>query len=374
MSSKNKLRFLMCLLFSVLAHSSVLVASLFYTRQIAEDPQGSTLKIAAESALASPTQTLHTVELVDSSRSKSAIPDSVQVAEMARTLPQKTVSQNDILLAKDDDRTAVEIKRPTPSKKTQEVAAPTPPKKKKEIVKKIAKLEKPKTPKKPIKAKVETPKEEVSKEDTVVAQNTEFTPVTEHVDAQASEEPQAKPAPAPEVISTEAPEAVAEEAPEQEQLAPVKAALTKPGKAQQIIAPVDSGDGEGESAAANSGSKGSPKGLGPGGSPEGIRDGDSLAELAGNLRPAYPVEDRRARREGTAVFVARVTQDGRVQDIKLESAATPAMTSAALKAFANYHYKAGQEGWVRKKFVFKLTGESEEPARLRRASQNSASR
>ncbi len=392
MSQKNKLRFLVCFLFSILAHSSVLVASLFMTSgQISEDQQGATLKAAAQAAGAAP-QTVHTVELVDLSQSKMAIPDSVQVAEMARTLPQKTISQNEILMAKDDDPTAVEIKKPTPSKKKVEVApvAPQPEQKvvkakpapKKETPKKIAKISKPKAPKKVV-AKAELTKEKAEpkerEDDTLVAQNEEFKPVKEHVDAQASEEPQPKPATEPEVVATEAPaETVVEEAaPTQEEIAPAKSTSKavqdlKPSRVVQQQEGSGEGDGPAASSASAKGSMGSPVGETPGGTLSGIRDGDSLAELNGNLRPLYPVEDRRARREGVSVFIARVTPDGRVQDIRLESSGTPSMNSAAMKAFANYHYKAGQEGWVRKKFVFKLTGESEEPARLRRS--NSAVR
>lgn len=374
MSSKNKLRFLICFLFSTLAHSSVLVASLFFSTQAVEDPQGATLKEAAQSSNKSSSKD-QTVELVDLSQSKSAIPDSVQVAELVRTLPVKSAAQKEILLAKEDDATAVEIKKPVISKELEAEAAPVSvptPKLEKKIAKtkpkkqtKIAKIEKQKIA--PKKIAVETPlKAEVVKPemipDTVIAQNEELTPVKEHVDAEANEEvaaSESRPVVEPKKqVFVSAPSEVASNEASAKEEASSGQSLSEKSNLRTL-------QGDGDSALQGNGFSG-------GGAPQGIRDGDSLAELSGNIRPLYPLEDRRAKREGTAVFVARVTSDGKIKDIKLEGSATPAMNAAAQKAFANYHYKAGQEGWIRKKFVFKITGETEEASGLRRTSQNNA--
>ncbi len=438
MSQKNKFRFLICFLFSVLAHSSVLVASLFYSRPIVEDPQGATLKAAADSLLQgsqkTTSQTLHSVELIDASDSKLSIPNSVQVAQLANKLPEKlpvkspekprTLAKNDILMAKDDDPTAVEIRKPVPAKNIVKISPPlmTPEQKEvqlttlpkevkpplkgkvakqimpeKKLAKKIAKKVKDKKP------KDDTPTKKLAEsdtDDTIVARADELTPVKEQVDAQASEDapvvatietaraPEKKPErksvshterkidPVESPVEThvadvdEVASATDEEAPAPILTKTIKVSNSNLGKAQ--LATQEEGPGSDEGAGIVK--SGSANGISSGGAPNGIRDGDSLAELAGNLRPLYPLEDRRARREGVATFIARVTPDGRVQEIKLESPATPAMNAAALKAFTNFHYKSGQEGWIRKKFVFKITGESEEPARLRRSSQNESTK
>ena len=391
MSQKNQFRFLVCFLFSILAHSSVLVASFFFTQAIAEEPQGAIVKAAAGSsaiqAMNSPT--LHSVELTDIKTSQHSIPDSVQVAELAQKLPEKSpdkfraLAKNDIILAKADDPTAVEIEKPIPQ--ALPVVAPA---------KTIAETKKSHVKKKPSHlAKAALPKKEVSKpitsenlkDDTIVAQAEELTPVKDRVDAQAKDEVavEATLAPITETHTKEAP-APAESTPiqvskaaEEEENTRVEEAAPTPSKLAKPIAKSNSTHGDaralkakGEGDLAESVGAGSAQASSPGGAPEGVRDGDSLVELTGNIRPLYPVEDRRAKREGTAVFIARITHDGRVQEIKLESPATAAMNAAALKAFGSYHYKAGQEGWVRKKFVFKITGEAEEPARLRRTSKN----
>lgn len=399
MSQKNKMRFLVCFLFSIIAHSGVLVASLFYTRPIAEDPQGATLKAAAEAQLsgaqAQPqtNKTLHSVELVDVKDSKIAIPDSVQTAELAQRLPEKvrTVAKNDILMAKENDPTAIEIKKPIPAKKSEEILPILPVQEKKSAKAKTPKVKKEVTKTKLAKLSTPKPVLESVKDDMVVEQPAELTPVTERVDAEASEDApvvvhakpeQEKPVKhelkkAPVVVAAveEQTESADEEvaavpapAPKRAQVNPH--AVTRPVKTATLDGEGNEGMGSAESTENIQASGG--KGSSPGGAPGGIRDGDSLAEIPGNLRPLYPLEDRRARREGVAVFIAKVTPDGRVQDIKLEASATPLMNSAAQKAFAGYHYKAGQEGWIRKKFIFKITGEAEEPTRLRRTTQSNS--
>ncbi len=385
MSPKNKLRFLVCFLFSTLAHSSVLVASLFFSQQVVEDPQGATLKESAQSLMMQNSPKDQTVELVDIKQSQSAIPDSVQVAELARTLPKKNSAQREILLAKKDDPTAIEIKKqamaivaddtPTPEPTPKPVNKKTVKKivKATTMVKKVAKVDKPKKtiPKKEEPA-VAAPAEK-EKSDTVVAQNEELTPVKDHVDAEASEEvaaPEMQPAPEPkkQAFVKALP---LEEIQQETQEEPTAATMATGKTFSQQQAPKEMGTQEGLGESGEASGQGS-SGASAGGGPQGIRDGDSLSELAGNIRPLYPLEDRRAKREGTAVFVARITADGKVKDIKLEGSATPAMNAVAQKAFANYHYKTGQEGWVRKKFVFKITGETEEATGLRRTSQNNA--
>ena len=104
------------------------------------------------------------------------------------------------------------------------------------------------------------------------------------------------------------------------------------------------------------------------GTSDGIRDAADLSEYPGNVKPVYPERDRLLRNQGTTVFIARVTPDGRVQNVRMEtSAGSSSLDSTAFSAFRNYRYMPGQQGLIRKSFVWTLRGDAEEiPARLRR--------
>jgi TonB family protein len=332
MSRQNKLRFLFFLLFSAVAHSGVLIASLFMHPSIQEEAVGLTEKLSVDSQVDA--KPLGVLIAQNSRQMPTVLPSKKKISESTLELVDAPKAQampdKEILLAQQDDPRAIEIEKPKPKIKKQAVVSPK---------KKIAKQKKLK--------KLNPANENISDEKPVV--------VKEKVDAEQSDViVDEREAPvvvsAPIVVNESQTEPEAEPALPAAQ-APSKA-LTQDKQASQI-----QGDGEGDESTGEL----------AGGSITGIRDGDSLAEVNGNRRPSYPLEDRRARREGTAVFTAHVTAEGRVQDIKLESSATPAMNAAAQKAFANYKYRTGQEGWVRKKFVFKISGESEESGGLRRS-------
>ena len=69
------------------------------------------------------------------------------------------------------------------------------------------------------------------------------------------------------------------------------------------------------------------------------------------------------------VLLGFVTKDGRLTDVTLERGAnSPAMTQNSLRAFRQYRYQPGQEGWVRQTFKFTLEGQPQEiGGTLRRA-------
>lgn len=106
-------------------------------------------------------------------------------------------------------------------------------------------------------------------------------------------------------------------------------------------------------------------GAGPGvGEP--IRNASELRPLPGNPQPVYPARDRLLRKEGTALVIGKVTPEGRIADVKLErSSGSAQMDSASLQAFRSWRFQAGQEGWVRQPFQFRLVGAAREiPAQL----------
>lgn len=97
-----------------------------------------------------------------------------------------------------------------------------------------------------------------------------------------------------------------------------------------------------------------------------IRDASELRALPGNPNPVYPARDRLTRKQGTTVILGRVSPDGRVTELKLErSSGSSQMDAASMQAFRNWRFQAGQQGWVRKPFQFRLVGDAKEvPAPL----------
>lgn len=135
------------------------------------------------------------------------------------------------------------------------------------------------------------------------------------------------------------------------------------------------GSGSTEEGSAGAGGRENNAGLGPAiGEP--IRNAAELKMLPGNTQPAYPQRDRLARKQGTSILVGKVTSDGRLVNTKVErSSGSALMDSASLQAFRSWRFQAGQEGWVRQPFQFKLVGEAREiPARLGQSPKSSSVR
>lgn len=97
------------------------------------------------------------------------------------------------------------------------------------------------------------------------------------------------------------------------------------------------------------------------GDPNAIREAKQLKIKPGNIQPVYPALDRLNNREGTVVIVARVNEQGFVEDMTLESnSGSPLMKVAAFDAFSKYQFFPGQSGRVRKSFTFQLKGPAKE--------------
>jgi TonB family protein len=98
-----------------------------------------------------------------------------------------------------------------------------------------------------------------------------------------------------------------------------------------------------------------------------IRNADDIKEMSGNIKPVYPVDDRRAGRQGTVIFVARLTPEGQIMNVRIEkSSASASLDNAAYSAFRSYRYQSGQQGLIRKAFTFALKGEAIEAPVARR--------
>lgn len=201
-------------------------------------------------------------------------------------------------------------------------------------------------------------------------------PVQEQDEVKAEQSQPATVAPA--VVNESASEAPAE--PSSNQTAAAQTASSAQHEAQarsESPAPISGrgGSGSTEEGSAGAGGRENNAGLGPAiGEP--VRNASELKVLPGNAQPAYPQRDRLARKQGTSVLVGKVTSDGRLVNTKVErSSGSTMMDSASLQAFRSWRFQAGQEGWVRQPFQFKLVGEAREiPARLGQNQKSSSVR
>lgn len=97
-----------------------------------------------------------------------------------------------------------------------------------------------------------------------------------------------------------------------------------------------------------------------------IRQDSELKAMPGNKDPNYAFEDRLAKRVGEIKFLAEVTPEGQVTNIRmLKSTGHKTLDMAALKSFKDYRYQPGQQGYVLKSFNFVLKGPARQlPSRL----------
>jgi len=105
-----------------------------------------------------------------------------------------------------------------------------------------------------------------------------------------------------------------------------------------------------------------------------VRQDSELRAMPGNKDPSYNFDDRLAKREGEIKFLAEVTPEGSVTNVRmLKSTGHKSLDMAALKSFKNYRYQPGQQGYVLKSFNFVLKGPARQlPSRLAdRTSNNS---
>jgi protein TonB len=70
---------------------------------------------------------------------------------------------------------------------------------------------------------------------------------------------------------------------------------------------------------------------------------DKPPTLIAAVSPRYPPELRRARVEGTVSLVFVLTEEGRVEDVRVESSSRPEFEQPALEAIRRWRYKPGMK-------------------------------
>lgn len=191
---------------------------------------------------------------------------------------------------------------------------------------------------------------------------------TAETSEQADQETSQQEAP-PTLLATPPGEAETEQSSQESNSAPVATAATANTPPQEAV----EGDDEGGRGGSATQAEPAP-GRGENGAGQGaglvingpIRDAGELRALPGNPNPVYPARDRLKRKEGTAVVLGQIQPDGRVSRVVLEkSSGSKEMDLESAKAFKNWRFQAGQAGWVRKPFQFRLVGNAKEvPAPL----------
>lgn len=187
----------------------------------------------------------------------------------------------------------------------------------------------------------EAPVEEAQSEEAPAPVVAATAPFEKQEQPEVQPEPEVQPAPQPEPESSVAPVAVAQS--EEKSTSGIGSSESGTGSTDETT-----GTGSGTVIA------------GP------IRDASELIALPGNPNPVYPARDRFNRKEGTTFVLGRVMPDGRIGQVVLEkSSGSPSMDAESAKAFRNWRFQSGQQGWVRKPFQFRLVGEAKEvPAPL----------
>mgnify|MGYP001582851680 CR=1 FL=1 len=104
-----------------------------------------------------------------------------------------------------------------------------------------------------------------------------------------------------------------------------------------------------------------------------VRQASELRSMPGNQYPNYTFDDRLSKREGEIKFLAEVTPEGAVTNVRmLKSTGHKSLDLAALKSFKNYRYQPGQQGYILKSFNFVLKGPARQlPSRLADRDNNS---
>lgn len=101
---------------------------------------------------------------------------------------------------------------------------------------------------------------------------------------------------------------------------------------------------------------------------EAVKGIEEFKQQAGNPMPAYDQDDRLKSRQGTVVYQAYVTKEGRAQDFEMiESSGHRSLDGKTLKAIKQWKFEPGQEGWVEIPFRWDLKGGPQElPGSLRK--------
>ncbi len=97
------------------------------------------------------------------------------------------------------------------------------------------------------------------------------------------------------------------------------------------------------------------------GSAEGVRALEDLRQRPGNKKPEYDSEDRFQKRQGEVRFLAYVTKEGTLSQIKpIKLTGHRTLDLKTLKAIKEWRFYPGQEGWVEIPYVWSLKGAPQE--------------
>lgn len=72
-------------------------------------------------------------------------------------------------------------------------------------------------------------------------------------------------------------------------------------------------------------------------------DLEKRPEPVSQTAPAYPAELRKARVEGTVALVCIISEDGRVEDLRVENSSRPEFEKPALEAVRKWKFRPGQK-------------------------------
>lgn len=304
--------------------------------------------------------------------------DNASDVAIPTEIPKETPKETTIVKAETEKPKVISksVQKPAPQKTAQQQLAPAvavapvqqTPLQAEDLRSEDLQTEEPVTEPQQVDASVDTSSTQT--EDAVVA-----TPVatsvpeesTAETAEQADQETSQQEAP-PTLLATPPGEAETEQSAQESNSAPVSTAATATATPQ-------TSEGDDEEGRGGSATQAEPApGRGENGAGQGaglvingpIRDAGELRALPGNPNPVYPARDRLKRKEGTAVVLGQIQPDGRVGRVVLEkSSGSKEMDLESAKAFKNWRFQAGQAGWVRKPFQFRLVGNAKEvPAPL----------
>jgi len=164
----------------------------------------------------------------------------------------------------------------------------------------------------------------------------------------------------------------AQQAERQQQAAATAAREAAAARARQAAAEAAAAESAQEDARIATEARQHAQGLGNGAEISGvegpIRDIADLKAMPGNQRPFYDNADRLAGRQGQVSFLAYVTKEGRISELKMvQSSGHRNLDGKTLVAIKSWRFYPGQEGWVEIPFRWDLKGGPQEmPATLRR--------
>ncbi|MBX3020378.1 MAG: energy transducer TonB [Bdellovibrionales bacterium] len=184
--------------------------------------------------------------------------------------------------------------------------------------------------------------------------------------AEDKTEPVVEPTPEPVAAADQAPEQLDPVIDENVQTAPVAQQEEAPSTTPVAAAAASTATKATATEDINSLTQGGELGQG-GATKAGAVEYTELKQMDGNRGPLYPMAARREKRQGNVELRYRVTKEGHVADVQVEtSSGSEDLDKEAVRAISKFRFVPGQEGWARHPVQFTLKGDTAEaPSRLR---------